>query len=220
MASMQEPFDVPRPKESVTFGLIVLSIFMPWLALYLDGASWPTIGINLAVWFFLFPIGTLGAIIHAIVCLCRTDKHRKYSNPARRRLRYPNNYSARPKVYTEKKISDSELLLAPVSRAVIEPSPTPVMRAVTAGPTLVERVPTEPPAPVARAATAGPDLLERVPTEPPNPLQRSASEPPLMKSSATSSSTSLSSSDVEKENPLAAAPRPKRRHNPFKDPDV
>ncbi|KZM26387.1 uncharacterized protein EKO05_0004796 [Ascochyta rabiei] len=198
MASTQGPVNVPRPKESVTFGLIVLSVFMPWLALYLDGASWPTIGINLAIWFFLFPIGTLGAIIHAIVCLCRTDKHRKYSNPARRRLRYHNSYSAQPKVYTENKAPSSGLLPAPVTRAVAEPSPAPVTRAVTAGPVPVERVPTEPPA----------------------SLQRAATGPPLIKSPVISSSTSLSSSDVEKENSLAAALPPKREDNPFKDPDV
>ncbi|KAF9697436.1 hypothetical protein EKO04_004923 [Ascochyta lentis] len=196
MASTQGLVDLPRPKESVTFGLIVLAFFMPWLALYLDGASWPTIGINLATWFFLFPIGTLGAIVHAIVCLCRTDKHRKYSHPARRRLRYDNNYSARSKLPAEKDSLESL------------PSPAPVARAVTGLPS----------ASVTRAVTAAPTPAERAPTEPPAPLQRAITEPPAVKSSATSSSTSLSSSDVEKEHPPATAPLPK--DNPFKDPDA
>lgn len=137
MASSQEPIDVPRPKKSVTFGLIILAVFMPWLALYLDGASWQTVCINLIIWFFLPPIGTLGATIHAIVCLCRTDDHRKYSKPARRRLRYHNDYSAK----------------------------------------------------------ATPTVLP-----------------------ATASSTSVSSSDIEKENPPVAAPPPKKEDEPFTDP--
>lgn len=208
MASYHEPVDVPRPKKRVTFGLIILAIFMPWLALYLDGASWTTIGINLAVWFFLFPVGSLASIIHAVICLCRTDKHRKYSKPARRRLRYENHYSASTQVQTQQKAVEAE------------PSPAPVMRAVGEESTPVERAPTEPPAPVQRAATEPPAAV--------NP-------------SATSSLTSVSSSDVEKENPAAAAPPPrtataplpttstaplsraataKKEDDPFKDPDA
>lgn len=207
MASSQEPIDVPRPKKSVTFGLILLAIIMPWFALYLDGASWPSVAINFAAWLFLPPVGTLGAIVHAIICLCRTDKHRKYSKPARRRLRYDNHYSANAKVHTEKKAVEPNFEPAPVTRAVTEPPPAPVMRAVTEGPTPVERAPTEPPAK--------------------NP-------------SATSSSTSVASSDVEKENAPAPAPPQRtatappqrtatapplrattaKEDDPFKDPDA
>lgn len=158
---------------------------MPWLALYLDGASWPTIGINLAVWFFLAPAGSLAAVVHATICLCRTDKHRKYSKPARRRLRYDNHYSANAQILTEQKALESKP----------SPAPAPAERSVA-----------EPPlAPVVKAVTQGPTSEGRVPTEPPVPLQREATEPPAAKSSATSSSTSVLSSDVEKENPSAAA---------------
>ncbi|KAF1355706.1 hypothetical protein EJ07DRAFT_182053 [Lizonia empirigonia] len=195
MAPAQDPIDVPRPKKSVTFGLMVLALFMPWLALYLDGASWQSICLNLAVWLFLPPIGTLAAIIHAIVCLCRTDEHRKYSNPARRRLRYHNEYSASENALAENKAVESEPSPAPVARTVTEPAPAPVSRAVTQGPANMERAPTKPSAPVQRVAT----------------------EPPAVKSSATSSSTSVSSSDVEEENPPVAAPPP-NEDDPFKDP--
>ncbi|KAL1594113.1 hypothetical protein SLS59_008947 [Nothophoma quercina] len=209
MASYHEPVDVPRPKKRVTCGLVILAIFMPWLALYLDGASWTTIGINLAVWFFLFPVGSLASIIHAVICLCRTDKHRKYSKPARRRLRYENHYSASTQVRAQQKAVEAEPSPAPVERLATEPPPAPVMRAVEEESTPVERAPTEPPAAV--------------------------------KSSATSWSTSVSSSDVEKENPAAAAPPPrtataplpttstaplsraataKKEDDPFKDPDA
>jgi hypothetical protein len=192
----QEPLDVPRPKKSVTFGLIILAVLMPWLALYLDGASWMSVSINLAAWFFLFPVGTVGAIIHAIVVLCRTDKHRKYSNPARRRLRYDNNYSASVRAQKKQKATASEPPPAPITRAVPESPPALVMRAITEG-----------------SAPA-----EGAPTEPPVPLQRAATEPPAVKSSATSSSTSVSSSDVEKDNSPIVAPPPKKEDDPFKDP--
>ncbi|KAH6616500.1 hypothetical protein C7974DRAFT_416629 [Boeremia exigua] len=174
MAQPQEAVNVPRPRKSVTFGLIVLAIFMPWLALYLDGASWPTIGCNFAAWALLFIPGMVGVTVHAIICLCRTDEHRKFSKPARRRLRYDNNYSAVP-VPVESKIEESEL----------EPAP-------------VEALPTE----------------------------------PAVQPTAASSSTSVSSSDVEKENPPATEPLPRsateplprtatvKKDDPFKDPNV
>jgi uncharacterized membrane protein YqaE (UPF0057 family) len=194
MASTEsEVIDVPRPQKSVTFGLIILAFFMPWLALYLDGSSYPSIWFNLAAFFFLFPVGAVGAIIHAIVCLCRTDEHRKYSKPARRRLRYQNNYSAKP--HTETKAVEPEPSPAPVKKTVTEPPPAPVTRAVNEGPAPVERAPTALPAPVQKAAT----------------------EPPVVKSAATSSA-SVSSSDVEKETPPVAAPPPKKEDDPFRDP--
>jgi hypothetical protein len=215
MASQQEAFEVARPKKRVTFGLIVLAIFMPWFALYLDGSSWPTIGCNFAAWLLVPIFGTGGAIIHAIVCLCRSDEHRKYSKPARRRLRYNNDYSASDQVHTEKKAvePEPEPEPAPVTRAIIEPSPAPATRAVD-----------EEPAPV-----------ERSPTEPPAPLQKVATEPSAKNPTAASSSTSVSSSDAEKEDAPAPAPPPpprtatappsraptaKKDEDPFKDPEA
>lgn len=155
--------EVKRPKKRVTFGLIVLAILMPWLALYLDGSSWPTIGCNFAAWLFLFPIGSAGAAVHAIICLCRSDDHRKYSKPARRKLCYNSQYSAdnQPKDENE----------------VAEPGPEPK------------------PAPATRAVEDKPKPIEKAPTE-----------PPAGNVSATTSSTSVSSSDVEKETDPAPAP--------------
>ncbi|KAJ8108500.1 hypothetical protein OPT61_g8132 [Boeremia exigua] len=136
MPPKQDPVDVPRPRKWVTFGLIILALLMPWLALYLDGASWPTIGCNFAAW-LLFPIvGTFGAIVHAIICLFRSKEHRKYSKPARRRLRYDNNYSAEKKVVTDPEP-------APITRAVTEPPPAPA-----------EEAPTEPPAAKSSASSS------------------------------------------------------------------
>jgi hypothetical protein len=160
----------------------------------------------------------LAAVIHATICLCRTDKHRKYSKPARRCLRYDNHYSANAQVLTEQKALESEPSPGPVERSIAEPPLAPVIRAAAEGPTPVERVPT------------GPSV----------PLQHAATEPPTAKSSVTSSSTSVSSSDVEKENlpaaappsrtatapsrtitaPLSRAATAEKEDDPFKDPDA
>ncbi|KAF2997679.1 hypothetical protein E8E13_006142 [Curvularia kusanoi] len=93
MSSHRDVVDVPRPSGAVTFGLLVLAIFLPFLALYLDGSSWPTVGINFAMWFFFPGIGWVVAPIHAFICLLRTDTHRQYSKPARRRLLYDKTLS-------------------------------------------------------------------------------------------------------------------------------
>lgn len=154
----------------MTFGLIILSFIFPWLALYLDGASWPTVGLNFGAWFFFPIIGTVGATIHAIICVCRSGKHRMYSKPARRRLRYDNNYSAGTSA-KERKAS--------------EPGPSPVA--------------------ISRAVAEDPAPVERAPTERPAPLQKAVTESPSVES-PKASSTSVSSSDAEKDNPPAAAP--------------
>lgn len=148
---------------------------MPWLALYLDGSSWPTIGINFAAWLFLMPIGTVAATVHAIVCLCRSDRHRKYSKPARRNLRYDNHHSANTQVDTEKKAVEPEPEPVPVTRAIAEP-PAKQASATSSSTSMsssdVEK--TNPaPAPPPRTATAPPSRapsvkqetdLSRVPT--------------------------------------------------------
>lgn len=195
MASRQEAVDIPRPQKRVTFGLIVLAIFMPWLALYLDGASWQTIGLNFAAWILLPIPGTAAAIMHAIICLLRSEEHRKYSKPARRRLRYNNTYSANTQVDAEKKSVDPEpdAAPAPVQRAVTEPAPSPV-----------ERAPTQPPAAKSSATSSATSVTE----PPPAPIKKAPTGPPATKS-ATSSSTSVSS-NVEKEEPPAADGPPPR----------
>ena len=168
MSSHQDTVNVPRPRKSVTFGLIVLAFFLPFLALYLDGDSWPTVGLNFAAWFFFPIIGTGGAIIHAIICLFRNDQHPQYSKPARRRLRYNNNYSARPKNMREEEN--------------IEAAPAPVQRAAIEEPGPVERAPTE------------------------RPAQQGSTEEPVPRPLTASSTTSVSSSDVEKKDAHAAVP--------------
>lgn len=199
MAS-QEPVNVPRPRTSVTFGLIVLAFIFPWLALWLDGASWPTIGCNFVAWMF-FPIfGTFGAIVHAIICLCRSNEHRKYSKPARRRLRYNNNYSADTKAQEEKKTAGPKLEK--------DPTPAPVTRAVAEQP-------------IAKPSASSSSTSVTEPS--PGPVESVATEPPAAKSSTTSSTSSVSSSDVEGRNPPADDPPPrtataKKEDDPFKDP--
>ncbi|KAJ4994065.1 hypothetical protein SVAN01_00542 [Stagonosporopsis vannaccii] len=172
---------------------------MPWLALYLDGASWQTIGINLGAWILVPIAGTAAAIIHAIICLCRSSEHRRYSSPARRRLRYNNNYSADTGIRAAKTTVDSESepepAPAPIQRAVAEPAPAPV-----------ERAPTAPPAAKSSAASSATSVTE----PPPDPIEKVSTKPPAAKSSVTPSSTSVSSS-VEKEDPPAKdLPRWKR----------
>jgi hypothetical protein len=168
MSSYKDTVNVPRPRKSVTFGLIILALFLPFFALYLDGASWPTVCLNFAAWIFFPIIGTIGAIIHAIICLFRNNQHRQYSKPARIRLRYNNNYSARPKDKSEKEI--------------IEAAPTPGQGAVIEEPGLVARAPTE------------------------HPAQPGNTEESVPRPLTASSTTSMSSSDVEKKNVPAAVP--------------
>ncbi|KAF3033847.1 hypothetical protein E8E11_002529 [Didymella keratinophila] len=200
MASSRDSVvEVKRPKKRVTFGLIVLAILMPWLALYLDGSSWPTIAINFAGWLFLFPIGSVCAIVHAIICLCRTDNHRKYSRPARRSLRYDNKYSADTKPQTEKKAVEPapEPEPAPVTRAAIKDEPKPV-----------ERAPTEPPTKNASATTSSTSVsssdVEKVAEPAPAPPQRIATAPPLRTATA----------------PPSRAATTKKDDDPFKDPNA
>lgn len=171
MSSYQDAVNVPRPHKSITFGLIILALFLPFFALYLDGASWPTVGLNFAAWIFFPIVGTIGAIIHAIICLFRNNQHRQFSKPARRRLRYNNNYSARPKDKMEEE--------------TIEAAPAPVQRAVIEEPGPVERVPTE------------------------RPAQREKTEESVPRPLTASSSTSVSSSDVEKKDAPTAVPPPR-----------
>ncbi|KAJ4382256.1 hypothetical protein N0V86_002589 [Didymella sp. IMI 355093] len=204
MASKQETCEVARPKKRVTFGLIVLALFMPWFALYLDGSSWPTIGCNFAAWLLVPIFGTAGAIIHAIVCLCRSDEHRKYSKPARRRLRYNNDYSANDQVHTEKKAVKPESEPAPVTRAITEPPPAPATRAVDEESALVVRSPTEPlaknplAAPSSTSVSSSDIENEDVPAPAPAPA------PPPRTATASPS----------------RAPTAKKDEDPFKDPDV
>lgn len=185
---------------------------MPWLALYLDGASWQTVGFNFAVWLLLPIPGAVAAIIHAIICLCRSSEHRTYSNPARRRLRYDNKYSADTQLNAEKKLVDFESEAEPapahVQRAVTEPAPTPV-----------ERAPTSPPAAKPSATSSATSVTEPLPA----PIEKAPTEPPAAKSPVTSSSASLSS-NAEKEDSPAVDPPPRtattKKDDPFKDTDA
>jgi hypothetical protein len=197
MSYFQEAVNVPRPRKSVTFGLIVLALFLPFFALYLDGASWPTVGLNFAAWFFFPVVGTGGAIIHAIICLLRNDQHRQYSKPARRRLRYNNNYSARPKDKMEKETM--EAAPAPVQRAVIE-EPGPVERAPTERPAQQEETEESVPRPLTTSSTTSVSSSDVEKKDDP------AAVPPPQ---TTSSTTSVSSSDVEKKDALAVGPPPR-----------
>jgi hypothetical protein len=200
MASSRDSVvEVKRPKKRVTFGLIILAILMPWLALYLDGSSWPTIAINFAGWLFLFPIGSICAVVHAIICLCRTDNHRKYSKPARRSLPYDNKYSANAQQQPEKKAVEpgSEPGPAPVTRAAIEDEPKPVEKAAT-----------EPPAKNASAATSSTSVsssdVEAETAPAPAPPQRTATAPPATIATA----------------PPSGAATAKKEDDPFKDPNA
>lgn len=180
---------------------------MPWLALYLDGSSWQTIGLNVALYLLLFPVSLVIAPIHAIACLVRQDDHRKYSDPARRSLRYDNKYSADTKPQTEKKAREPapEPEPAPVKRAAIEDEPKPV-----------EKAPTEPPAKNASPATSSTSVsssdVEKETAPAPAPPQRIATVPPPRTATATLARTATA--------PPSRAATTKKEDDPFKDPNA
>jgi uncharacterized membrane protein YqaE (UPF0057 family) len=84
---------LPKPRKRITIGLVVLTIFVPFLAIYLDGASKNTILLNFVLWIGVFPPF---ATIHAIVFLCRDRKHREMSRPMRTRLWSKNKHGSQP----------------------------------------------------------------------------------------------------------------------------
>ncbi|KAF1932783.1 uncharacterized protein M421DRAFT_416399 [Didymella exigua CBS 183.55] len=152
---------------------------------------------NFAAWIFLPILGPAGAFIHAIICLCRTDKHRMYSKPARRRLRYDNHLSANTQAHIEMKAVEPEPEPAPVIRAIAEPPPAPV-----------ESAPTEPiaknPSATSSSTSVSSSDVEEETAPAPAPLQRTATVP--LQRTATA--------------PPARAATAKKEDDPFKDPNA
>ncbi|KAF2788250.1 hypothetical protein K505DRAFT_112647 [Melanomma pulvis-pyrius CBS 109.77] len=89
-----EPSSVALPKnrKRTTTLLLVLSIFFPPLALYLDGATGLTVLINLILWLNFF----LPAVVHAIVYVLRPQETRNRSRPCRYRLWVENAPGTKP----------------------------------------------------------------------------------------------------------------------------
>ncbi|KAF2644887.1 hypothetical protein P280DRAFT_466150 [Massarina eburnea CBS 473.64] len=89
-----QPSSVALPKNSPgkAFGLIILSIFLPPLAIYLDGGSLLSVCLNFVVWINL----VLPSIIWSIVFVCRSRERRGMSRPARYSLWVKHEEGARP----------------------------------------------------------------------------------------------------------------------------
>ncbi|KAF1959829.1 hypothetical protein CC80DRAFT_489909 [Byssothecium circinans] len=90
-----EPAFVALPKNSPkkTVGLIILSIFLPWLAIYLDGGSLFNIIATFLVWLNFLGVP---AIIWAIAYVLRPQSERGQSRPHRYSLWAMHRESARP----------------------------------------------------------------------------------------------------------------------------
>lgn len=82
------PVVAPLPKntKSTTFGLLILATLLPPLAVYLDGATTFTVGLNIFLTIFFWFLAFLPGIIHAYIYILRSGERRKISRPARYRL--------------------------------------------------------------------------------------------------------------------------------------